>query len=196
MSENTEGTKKNAIQYLRSTLTEEVLDYVDRVANINMADPQKFEMFFKALEAELVAVATNRKFLVLNTNVIRETHKRVLASDTARMFYMELTTSLRVRATLELGNGEYEKMVETIVKCYASPVLSVNPDPQALITQSHDEKQLAGQLKIQPAVVNYLVNNEWYHGIILCNFFAATILNQLRQLMEQLKNPAANKPNR
>ena len=186
----------DANEYLREALTAEVLDYINRVANINVADASKFESFFKALETELVKVATNRKFLVLNTNVIRETHQRVLANESVRMFYMELVTSLRVRIHLELGNGAFETIVKLIVDGYNSPVLKEHSDQQALVIQNSDEKQLAGQLPIQSLVVTYLQNNAWYFGIILCNYFAASLLDQIRTLERKMKDPAPNKPNK
>jgi hypothetical protein len=186
----------NAVEYLRTTLTSEVLDYVNRVAHINVAEPEKFEGFFKTLLAELQKVATNRKFLVLNTNVIRETHARVLASDSVRMFYMELITSLRVRIDLELGENVFETLVKSLVTSYSHPSLREDLNQQALVPQTSGERQLAGQITIQPAAAGYIQTNQWYLGIILCNFFAASILDQMQLIRNRMdKSPAANKAN-
>lgn len=184
----------NAVAYLQSAVVAEVLDYVNRVANINIGDAGKFMAFFELIETEMVSIATNRKYQVLNTNVIRAIHKRVLDNESVRTFYMELTTSLQVRCSLELGEGELNKLLAKMVKGIEEAVLRPNSDPQSLIPQHASEKQLASQLIVTDQAKQYLVVNTWYFGTILCNFFAATILDQLRLLKSKLTT-APNKAN-
>lgn len=182
----------NAVVYLKTMVIDEIVDYILRVANINVANPALYEQFFNTLEGELAKIATYRKFQVLNTNVIRETHTRVLSTDSIRLFYMELMTSINVRGRLELGNGDLEKMLSAFVLGYQNSVIREISDSQSIVQQSQSERQLVGQVMVTEQALAYLKSNGWYYGVILCNYFAAPILDQIRKIKAK-QDEASNK---
>jgi hypothetical protein len=173
----------NAHAYTEGVVVAEVLDYINRVSIINGPEQAEgFDAWLKGIEAELRLIATNRKFLVLNTNVIRTIHARVLSNESVRAFYLEIMTSLRARMAWEHGPDAMDKVLDELVRSYKHPLAkgsSLDNPNQTLVKLDSNYNTFASQLTVMPEVKNYLENNEWYYGFILCNFFVTAIVNQI-----------------
>lgn len=177
------GETFDAFDYLKSVVVEEVLDYLNRVAAINGAEnAEQYGGFFTEIEKELLKLATNRKFLVLNTNVVKENHGRVVRSPTARAFYFELFVSLRTRITLELSDETFKNMLDLVLSGLKKPFITNDGGSSSVVESNDAMRTLVGELKVQSSVDSYLKSNEWYYAVILCNFFAATLLSQFATL--------------
>jgi hypothetical protein len=165
-------------------------DYLSRLTFINMDKPETIQMSFDAILNELGSLLTNRKFLLLNTNVLRTNHTRVMSSSTIRNMYFEIFSSVVTYIRQQYGHVVVDNMTEDILltileypPLYLSRANSGERAKAQIVEYSSAELDMSSQMYSTSEAKSYLDENSWYVVYILCHEHATSLIEIIHSMM-------------
>ena len=176
---------KNKYEWLREFYMEEVTVMMQRIIIRNADNIDKLKACLTNLDNEFLTLIKNRKYLSFNTNVVKDTYSRIMQDGFLRDFYFDLHAALANRLLLEFGAQEYQEMLLSIWSSYSTPFFTESKliGVKALVMPDDETRRIKGELEIQPIINDFLSNNAWYAGVLVCSDIAHDLIEAKARLI-------------
>jgi len=192
IEQNIETIKDDSLSSKVNTIVlEEIGNYIKRIFLLNKdnANSPTVNSWFFELRDEIKKISSIRKFIIVNTNVVKENQNRILSNTTLRSFYFEVYSSIVFRLKLDNEDKVLDqifKKVLFVVTCQPCFLDDENIDNDNYLNlRTNDFKDLCSQVSVhEKAIVNFLSHNPWYYLLILMNQNAHEILDLIETLTD------------
>lgn len=137
----------------------------------------------KVYNDEFDALLKNRKYLLLNTNVVKNNTERILKNETIRSFYFDLYASLVIRVSLDYSEDELKELFTLCLQALKLPGIFRSSNDRSLVPMTGEMAMYIGQHEVTREAIDFFKENPWYIGVIICSHVVSELIEDIGTLL-------------